>query len=73
MNKALSKLVALLLTGSVLLSGCAGTAGQQGETEQSGENSSAQSESAEEDNTITDLVIPKLSTKEIAGFNILYT
>ena len=24
-------------------------------------------------NEITDLVIPKLSTKEIAGFNILYT
>lgn len=74
MKKTLSKLLALLLTASLLLSGCSGASGEGGETEPPGESGSAQEESVESSsNEITDLVIPKLSTKEIAGFNILYT
>ena len=74
MKKTLSKLLALLLTASLLLSGCSGASEEGGETELPGESGSAQEESVESSsNEITDLVIPKLSTKEIAGFNILYT
>ena len=74
MKKTLSRMVALLLTAAMLLSGCSSATEGGEETETSGENSSTQSESSEaSSNEITDLVIPKLSTKEIAGFNILYT
>ena len=66
MKKTLSKLLALLLTASLLLSGCSGASGEGGETEPPGESGSAQEESVESSsNEITDLVIPKLSTKGI--------
>ena len=84
MKKTLSRLLAVALTASLVLSGCGGT----GTTENSGteekkenetqqpaadkkeENKEAAASSGEE---IKDLFISKLATRELQTFNILYT
>ena len=85
MKKTLSRLLAVALTASLVLSGCGGT----GTTENSGteekkennetqqpaedkkeENKEAAASSGEE---IKDLVISRLATRELQTFNILYS
>ena len=57
-NKA-SKTLALVLATSALLGGCSG--GSKGGSSAGGEG-----------NQITDLVLPKLSSREMETFNVLY-
>ena len=86
MKKVVSRLLAFALTASLLLTGCGGgTATEEKEnaeastqkTEQSEEGKKEESkEEAKEEKKgeqIKDLVIPKVASKEISGFNILYT
>ena len=78
MKKSFSKLLALALTASLVLSGCGGTSGSSdkeedtsGKTEASG-NEEAQAEEKEESaEAITDLVISKVASSELATFNLL--
>ena len=76
MKKSLSRMLALALTAALVLSGCGGT-GTSTESESSSadkqENASAETEGTEESSAdeITDLVIPKLATSELATFNLL--
>ena len=76
MKKSLSRMLALALTAALVLSGCGGT-GTTTESESSStdkqENASAETEGTEESSAdeITDLVIPKLATSELATFNLL--
>lgn len=79
MKKLLSKVLALTLVSSMVLSGC----GNTGTTDKTTDNPETTEEKTEENTEtaeetkqgeeITDLVIPKLATKEISGFNLLYT
>ena len=85
MKKTLTKLLAVAMTASVLLSACSSgtttTENEGGEstntgsegttTEESG--SETETETASTGNEITDLVIPKLATREIQTFDILYS
>ena len=86
MKKVVSRLLAFALTASLLLTGCGGgTATEEKEnaeastqkTEQSEEGKKEESkEEAKEEKKgeqIKDLVIPKVASKEISGFNLLYT
>ena len=76
MKKSLSRMLALALTAALVLSGCGGT-GTTTESESSStdkqENASAETEGTEESSAdeITDLVIPKLATSELATLNLL--
>ena len=82
MKKTLSRLLAVALTASLVLSGCGGTGANSGteekkenETQQPAadkkeENKEAAASSGEE---IKDLFISKLATRELQTFNILYT
>ena len=85
MKEMTSRLLALALTASLVLSGCGGTAAKDDDTakapdtkteEKKEEQKEEKKEEAKEEKKgkpITDLVISRLSTKEISGFNILYT
>ena len=67
MKKTVSKLLALAMAASLVLSGCGGSGSSNGTTE-NGDATSASSE-----NEIKDLVIPRLASRELETFNILYT
>ena len=82
MKKALSKMLAMMLTAALLLSGCGSTG--TGENTQANNEKPASGESsaekpAEEEKTeevaqgeaITDLVISKIATSELSTFNLL--
>ena len=79
MKKTMSRLLALALTAALVLSGC-GT-GSGNETAESGntttetqEGASAETETETEETSadeITDLVVPKLASSELATFNLL--
>ena len=78
MKKTISKLLALALTAALVLTGCGGGTGEEvnggentGSTENGGGESTGDSAAAEGD--ITDLVIPKLLTRELETFNWLYS
>lgn len=75
MKKTISKLLALALTASLVLSGCGGS-GSSSETadNQTDENSAeTESQAEENENEIKDLVIPRLATREMQTFDILYS
>ena len=75
MKKTISKLLALALTASLVLSGCGGS-GSSSETadNQTDENSAeTESQAEENENEIKDLVIPRQSTRELQTFNVLYS
>ena len=78
MKKTVSRLLALALTAALVLTGCGGgttteepadTSDNTGTTTEAAET--AESEPAEGE--ITDLVIPKLTTRELQTFNTLYS
>ena len=78
MKKTISKLLALALTAALVLTGCGGGTGEEanggentGSTENGGGESTGDSAAAEGD--ITDLVIPKLLTRELETLNWLYS
>ena len=65
MKKKVSKLLALLLTAAMILTGCSGTTTTDGE----GDGSDTQNQESAE---ITDLIIPVAVSRELETFNILY-
>ena len=67
MKKTVSKLLALAMAASLVLSGCGGSDSSNGTTE-NGDATSASSE-----NEVKDLIIPRLSTRELQTFNVLYS
>lgn len=71
MKKKVTKILALLLIASLALSGCGDktTSEEKNSTEESNENTTAESN----ENKITNLVIPKLVTRELQTFNVLYS
>lgn len=73
MKKTLSRLLALALTAAMVLTGCSsgGDTGSNGETGSEGESSASTSDTSED--AIKDLYIPRLATRELQTFNILYT
>ena len=79
MKKTVSRLIALLLVGSMVFAGCSNTSSDT--TKESGNTETTTTESSGEETTeeetsaeaITDLVIPKLATRELQTFNILYS
>ena len=82
MKKVVSRLLVFALTASLLLTGCGGgTATEEKEnaetstqkTEQSEEGKKEEAKEEKKGEQIKDLVIPKVASKEISGFNILYT
>ena len=87
MKKTLTKLLAVAMTASVLLSACSSgtttTENEGGEstntgsegatTEESGSETETETETASTGEEIKDLVIPKLATREIQTFDILYS
>ncbi|MEA4920195.1 MAG: ABC transporter substrate-binding protein [Clostridiaceae bacterium] len=68
MEKARIRMIALALSLAVMLSGCAGTTVDT----QNGVNDSSES-SQDDAKTIKDLVYPRLATRELETFNILYS
>ena len=85
MKKTLTKLLAVAMTASVLLSACSSgtttTENEGGESTNTGSEGTTTEESGSETETetastgeeIKDLVIPRLSTRELQTFNILYS
>lgn len=79
MKRTMSRLLALALTAALVLSGC--STGSGSETAESGdtttetqEGASAEAETETEETSadeITDLVVPKLASSELATFNLL--
>ena len=67
MKKTVSRLIALALTAALVLTGCSGGGASEGENGSTG--SSAEAAEGE----ITDLYIPRLLTRELETFNILYS
>ncbi len=67
MKKTVSRLLALALTAALVLTGCGGGGASEGENGSTG--SSAEAAEGE----ITDLYIPRLLTRELETFNILYS
>ena len=67
MKKTVSRLLALALTAALVLTGCGGGGASEGESGSTG--SSAEAAEGE----ITDLYIPRLLTRELETFNILYS
>ena len=67
MKKTVSKLLALAMAASLVLSGCGGSDSSNGTTE-NGDATSASSE-----NEVKDLIIPRVASRELETFNILYT
>ncbi len=70
MKKTVSKLLALAMAASLVLSGCGGSGNSE---ETTGASESEESTSASSENEIKDLVIPRLASRELETFNILYT
>lgn len=74
MKKTISKLLALALTASLVLSGCGGSGSSETADNQTDENSAGTESQAEEnENEIKDLVLPVLATREMETFDILYS
>ena len=81
MKRTMAKLLAIALTASMLLSACSsGTTSSETSDNNSTSTESTTSESTEgetetaaSENQIKDLVIPRLSTRELQTFNILYS
>ncbi len=80
MKKTVSKLFALLLASSVVLSGCNSSTGETSGEKTDSESTTAQNEQTEGEqdaqssaDEITDLVIPKVATRELETFNILHS
>ena len=74
MKKTISKLLALALTASLVLSGCGGSGSSETADNQTDENSAGtESQTEENENEIKDLVIPRLATREMQTFDILYS
>ena len=74
MKKTISKLLALALTASLVLSGCGGSGSSETADNQTDENSAeTESQAEENENEIKDLVIPRLATREMQTFDILYS
>lgn len=74
MKKTISKLLALALTASLVLSGCGGSGSGEtadNQTDESGAGTESQAE--ENENEIKDLVLPVLATREMETFDILYS
>lgn len=67
MKKKSLKLLALILAMTMLLTACGGSGGNEGDK---GGSTDTKKEDAKE---IKDLVIPKLATRELETFNILYS
>ena len=67
MKKTVSKLLALAMAASLVLSGCGGSGSSNGTTE-NGDATSASSE-----NEVKDLIIPRVASRELETFNILYS
>ena len=67
MKKTVSKLLALAMAASLVLSGCGGSGSSNG-TSENGDATSASSE-----NEVKDLIIPRVASRELETFNILYT
>ena len=85
MKKRVSKLLALALTATMLLSACGNNSGETAQTEkaeegkESTEQTTEKTEEGKKDKAeasadeIKDLVIARLATREIESFNILYS
>ena len=73
MKKTVSKLLALAMAASLILSGCGGSGNSGNSEETTGASGSEESTSASSENEIKDLVIPRLASRELETFNILYT
>ncbi len=71
--KTVSKLLALAMAASLVLSGCGGSGNSGNSEETTGASGSEESTSASSENEIKDLVIPRLASRELETFNILYT
>lgn len=83
MKKTASRLLALALTASLVLSGCSSSGGTQEqtgsesetgsttETTESTESSETEETAQTEHEPITDLVLAKVSSSELATFNLL--
>lgn len=72
MKKQVSRVLALLLAASLALSGCGGSGTQNGtvgDSTTSGTNTNTESSGEE----IKDLVYPRLQTRELETFNVLYS
>ena len=73
MKKTLTRLLALALTAAMVLTGCSsGNKGGDANSESGNAASGTQNEDTSE-NAIKDLYIPRLATRELETFNILYT
>lgn len=79
MKKTLSRLLAIAMTASLVLSGCGGTGGststEEG-TSTEGNTTSTEGEATAEagsDEEIKDLVLPILASRELETFNMLYS
>ncbi len=66
MKRTVLKLLALTMAASMVFSGC-------GSSEESGNTVGESGAQASSENEITDLVIPKLASRELETFNILYS
>ena len=61
------------MAASLVLSGCGGSGNSGNSEETTGASGSEESTSASSENEIKDLVIPRLASRELETFNILYT
>ena len=73
MKKTVSKLLALAMAAALVLSGCGGSGNSGHSEETTGASGSEESTSASSENEIKDLVIPRLASRELETFNILYS
>ena len=74
MKKAMSKLLALVLMASMVLTGCSSGNETTDNSAQSTTGTQEQGEeSAESEDAITNLYVPKLASRELETFNVLYT
>ena len=68
MKKTVSKLLALAMAASLVLSGCGGSGNSGNSEETTGASGSEESTSASSENEIKDLVIPRLASRELETF-----
>lgn len=73
MKKTMSRLLAALLVGFLLLSGCSGTTSSETVDDSSADAGTEESTEESSENEIKDLVISKLATRELETFNVLYS
>ena len=71
MKKTMSRILALGLTASLLLTGCGGSEDEGNDTV--GASGEANAQGAGDENAIKDLVYPRLATRELETFDILYS